>query len=319
MINISDNLKEKLKQMPMKPGIYKMIDSKGNIIYVGKSKCLNKRVRTYFADTPKWEKVTKMAHLIDDIEYIVTDTHLEARLLECNLIKQIKPIFNSQMKHDRGYVYLKIESFNRYRALSVVDSREGNSYGPFRRKSYLNEIINSFKNLYPIIKTDESYSFEYHLFPVCMSTDEFNKNRSSLEEILTEATKADLFIKELTDKMKKEASVNNFEMALMYKDIIENINYLKISINKYRELSKSHVLLTIPYEGGFKLFYIAGGKIIKKGKYEKITQSIIDLFLRADLTSPDISFDMDEKSFLDFKDIIYSEIVSLPESIVKIL
>ncbi len=319
MINISDNLKEKLKQIPMKPGIYKMIDSKGNVIYVGKSKCLNKRVRTYFADNPKWEKVTKMAHLIDDIEYIVTDTHLEARLLECSLIKQIKPIFNSQMKHDKGYVYLKIENYNRYRALSVVDSKEVNSYGPFRRKSYLNEIINSFKNLYPIIRTDESYSFEYRLFPVSMNTDEFNKNRSSLEEILSESTKADLFIKELAEKMKKEALVNSFEMALMYKDIIENINYLKISINKYKELANSNVLLTIPYEGGFKLFYIVGGKIIKIGKYKKITQSIIDLFLRADLTSPDISFDMDEKSFLDFKDIIYSEIVSLPESIVKIL
>lgn len=318
MIGISDKLKDKLRKIPMKPGVYKMIDSKGNVIYVGKSKCLNKRVRTYFANNPKWEKVTKMVHLINDIEYIVTDTHLEARLLECNLIKQIKPIFNSQMKHDRGYVYLKIENYNKYRTLSVVDSREEKSYGPFRRKFYLNEIVNSLKNLYPIIRTNESYSFEYHLFPASMNIDEFNENKNSLEEILSESAKAVLFINELIDKMKKEASSNNFEMASVYKTIIDNITYLKTSINKYKELADSNVLLTIPAESGFKLFNIAGGKIIKKEKYEKITPSSIDFFLKDALTCVE-SFDLDEKSLLDFKDIIYSEIVSLPENMVKVL
>ena len=152
MINISDKIKKKLDMLPMEPGIYKMIDAKGNVIYIGKSKMLNKRVKTYFANNPNWDKINRMVRLIDDIDFIVTDTHLEARILECSLIKELKPIFNSQMKHDRGYVYLKIENYNKNRALSVVESREESCFGPFRKKFHLNENYQQFKNIYPIIK-----------------------------------------------------------------------------------------------------------------------------------------------------------------------
>lgn len=317
MINISDKLKNKLNTAPKKPGIYKMLDSKGNVIYVGKSKMLNKRIKTYFANNPKWEKVIKMVPLIDDIEYIVTDTHLEARLLECSLIKSIKPIFNSQMKHDRGYVYLKLENYNRYRALSVIDSREEFSYGPFRRKFHLNETINIFKNLYPIRKTDNSYEFEYHLFPVTLNKDMFNENRNSLKEILSDYSKANLFINELENKMRREASLNNFEMASLYKDIINNVNFIIYSINKYNELVRHNILLTIPIEEGYKLFYISKGKIKKKEIYEKMTQTDIEVFSETALTSTEDNYDLDEKSLMDFKDIVYSEIISLPESMVK--
>ena len=75
-----------------------MLDFKGNIIYIGKSKCLKKRVHSYFVKSPVWEKAKKMAPLIYDINYIVTDTHLEAMLLECEMIKTIKPYFNAAMK-----------------------------------------------------------------------------------------------------------------------------------------------------------------------------------------------------------------------------
>jgi excinuclease ABC subunit C len=317
VINISDKLKNKLNTAPKKPGIYKMLDSKGNVIYVGKSKMLNKRIKTYFANNPKWEKVIKMVPLIDDIEYIVTDTHLEARLLECSLIKSIKPIFNSQMKHDRGYVYLKLENYNRYRALSVIDSREEFSYGPFRRKFHLNETINIFKNLYPIKKTDNSYEFEYHLFPVTLNKDMFNENRNSLKEILSDYSKANLFINELENKMRREASLNNFEMASLYKDIINNVNFIIYSINKYNELVRHNILLTIPIEEGYKLFYISKGKIKKKEIYKKMTQTDIEVFSETALTSTEDNYDLDEKSLMDFKDIVYSEIISLPESMVK--
>lgn len=317
MINISDKLKNKLNTAPKKPGIYKMLDSKGNVIYVGKSKMLNKRIKTYFANNPKWEKVSKMVPLIDDIEYIVTDTHLEARLLECSLIKSIKPIFNSQMKHDRGYVYLKLENYNRYRALSVIDSREEFSYGPFRRKFHLNETINIFKNLYPIKKASNSYEFEYHLFPVTLNKDMFNENRNSLKEVLSDYSKANLFINELENKMRREASLNNFEMASLYKDIINNVNYIINSINKYNELARHNILLTIPIEEGYKLFYISKGKIKKKEIYEKMTQTDIEVFSETALTSTEDNYDLDEKSLMDFKDIVYSEIISLPESMVK--
>jgi excinuclease ABC subunit C len=278
---------------------------------------LNKRVKTYFANNPKWEKVNKMVHSIDDIEFIVTDTHLEARLLECSLIKTIKPVFNSQMKHDSGYVYLKLENYNKYKALSIVESREENSFGPFRRKFHLTETINALKNLYPIVNSGKSYIFDYHLFPVTLNKNTFNENRISLNEILSEKSKASVFIKELENKMKNEASLNNFEMASLYKDILANINYIIYSINKYNELVKRNIILTIPIEEGYKLFYISKGTIIKKEKQKELCN--IDIFSEVVLTSNVDSNDLDEKSLIDFKDIIYSEIISLPESMVKYL
>lgn len=319
MVNISDKIKYKLKHAPMCPGVYKMLDSRGNVIYIGKSKLLNKRIKTYFIDNPKWDKVNKMLPFIDDIEFIVTDTHLEARLLECSMIKSIRPIFNSQMKHDRGYAYLKLEDYNRYRALSVSDSREENTYGPFRRRSYLSEIISAFKNLYPIKKEGNSCLFEYHLFPVTMNEHEFNENRIVLKEILSDINRSDLFVKALEYKMKKESSLNNFEMALLYRNMMEYTNYLSSSVNKYNELINNRLLLSIPVHEGYKLFYIYGGKIINKKIYKELSPLSYDAFCEAAISAADVTPDIDEKSMIDFRDIIYSEILSLPEDMVKII
>ncbi len=319
MVNISDKIKYKLKHAPMCPGVYKMLDSRGNVIYISKSKLLNKRIKTYFIDNPKWDKVNKMLPFIDDIEFIVTDTHLEARLLECSMIKSIRPIFNSQMKHDRGYAYLKLEDYNRYRALSVSDSREENTYGPFRRRSYLSEIISAFKNLYPIKKEGNSCLFEYHLFPVTMNEHEFNENRIVLKEILSDINRSDLFVKALEYKMKKESSLNNFEMALLYRNMMEYANYLSSSVNKYNELINNRLLLSIPVHEGYKLFYIYGGKIINKKIYKELSPLSYDTFCEAAISAADVTPDVDEKSMIDFRDIIYSEILSLNEDMVKII
>lgn len=317
LINISDKLRNKLNMLPMNPGIYKMIDSKGNIIYVGKSKMLRRRVKTYFSSNSKWDKVNRMVSLIDDIDFIVTDTHLEARILECSLIKTIKPIFNSQMKHDRGYVYLKVENYNKYRALSVVEIREENTFGPFRRRFQLNETIKALKNLYPIKRTDKSYAFDYHLFPVTLNEDEFNENRSSLYEILTVKQKSSMFIKELTNKMKIEASLNNFEIASIYKEIIDSTNYIIKSINKNNELLNSNLIVSIPLVEGYKLFYISNGIILKKEIYNNPLPNDIESFKEMALLYLDEEFmKMDEKSLVDFKDIVCSEIIFSSEIIV---
>lgn len=304
--------------IPKKPGIYKMIDAKGNVIYIGKSKMLNKRVKTYFTQNPNWDKINRMVHLIDDIEFIVTDTHLEARVLECRLIKTLKPIFNSQMKHDRGYVYLKLENYNKNSALSVIEFREENSFGPFRRRAHLNETVNSLKNLYPIIKKGESYSFDFHLFPVTLNEFEFSENRNSLYEILTDSSRAGIFIKELENKMKSEASLNDFEKASLYKDILNNASYLINSINKYNELLNSNVILSIPVDDGCKLFYISRGLILKKEVFKAPNQKDIEIFSEAALTSTnDYFINMDEKTLMDYKDIICSEVISLSDTMVK--
>lgn len=139
--------KTKILSLPESPGIYKMLDKEKNIIYIGKSISLKKRVRTYFSEKPKWEKVKKLAPLIDDIEYIVTDTHLEARLLECEMIKRVKPIFNSQFKNDKGYVYLNIKDYNIYNPISIVYDYEEKSMVHLEESFRVLMVLEALKSL----------------------------------------------------------------------------------------------------------------------------------------------------------------------------
>lgn len=204
-MNFSVKLKQKLNIIPQLPGIYKMLDSRGNIIYIGKSKCLRKRVRSYFTGNHKSSKIEKLVSFIDDIDYIVTDTHLEAKLLECRLIKEVKPIFNSQMKNDGRYVYLKIvEKYNPYKALTVQAQRSEYFYGPFRQKYVIYDMIDAMMNIFPITKKNGQYLFDYNPIPLTMDQNSFDENRRILTELFSNAECMDSFIKILEDKMKVE-------------------------------------------------------------------------------------------------------------------
>ena len=329
---ITDRISEKLKSIPELPGIYKFYNADGMIIYIGKSKCLKKRVKSYFAKTPKWEKVKKLVCFIHDIEYIVTDTHLEARLLECELIKTVKPHFNSQMKNDQRYVYLKVADYSplpyRDNPLRVTSEREEETFGPFRSRYTLIDIIDSFRNLYPIIKTVEDYSFDYHLLPVSLNKASFTDNRNSLMDMFTDVNKLDLFSYKLEEKMKEAASLYKYETASFYRDILSGFQYIKHGINAYQNLISRDILLRIPYPEGLKLFYVSGGLICLKEKYSAPTKKDINKFIRKGQASalpgktesgsvPGI--ELTDKMRIDFRDVLYSEIMALPEEMVEIL
>lgn len=318
--NVSDKLKDKLNSIPSLPGIYKMLDGNGNIIYIGKSICLRNRVRSYFTKNHKWKKIERMVSFIKDIEYIVTDTHLEARLLECKLIKTIKPIYNSQFKNDEKYAYLKLEDYNIHNPISVVHKREKNTYGPFRRKFALLEMVKAFKNLYPIIKVNGGYDFEYKLFPVVMDKNTFLKNQIVLHEIFSDDRKLMLLIDKIEEKMKEAASLLQFETASTYRDIIFSLNYLKGGIYGYKNMLSKNILLNIPIPNGYKLFFVYKGEVLLKESYSYIDESIVDEFVnKGKNLIPTLNYSINEKISMDFRDILYSEIKSLPEKMVTIL
>lgn len=318
MINTTDKIREKLNSIPNLPGIYKFLDCYGKVIYIGKSKTLNKRVKSYFVDNPKWDKVNRIAPCIDDLEFIVTDTHLEARLLECELIKLIKPIFNSQMKHDEKYAYIKIEEHNRYNPISVVYNREENCYGPFRRKYSLYKIVESLKNLYPIIKSNDSYEYDYNLFPQSMNDATYEINKVVLMEIFSSDTHMETFIDGIEVKMREAASKYKFETASMYRDIIFNLNYLKTGISGYRNMFLKNIVLRIPIEKGIKLIFITYGQIAHKKTYKRLSNRSYDLFIDNCLKLY-IPTSNDEKRSIDYRDILYSEILSLPSNMVSFI
>lgn len=319
MIATRDKLKEKLDNLPMLPGVYRFFDSYGRVIYIGKSKTLQKRVKSYFVDNPKWDKVNRIRPCISDLDFIVTDTHLEARLLECQLIKTIKPIFNSQMKNDENYAYIKIEDHNKYKPVSIVYKREENSFGPFRRKYTLYKVTESLRNLYPINKTKNRYDFVYHLMPKDMDHTTYEKNKEILLEIFSCDKSMETFISALESKMKEAASTYKFETASMYRDIILNLNYLKAGISGYKYIFSKKIVLRIPCKSGTKLFFVSQGNIIKKKTYKRLSNKSYHLFIDkcSALASP--SPFSDEKTSIDYRDILYSEILALPKSMVTYL
>jgi len=320
MSKIPENLIEKLNTIPSLPGIYKMKDSNERIIYVGKSICLKNRVRSYFVVNHKQTKIEKMVSLISDIEYIVTDTHLEALLLECELIKGLKPMFNTQLKNDEKYAYIKVEDYNIHNPLSVVNKREENTYGPFRRKFSLMEMISSLKNLYPIIRNDIGYDFEYNLFPLSMGKDIYEENKILLQEIFSDDKNLMKLIEKLEEKMIEAASSYRFETASTYRDMIYSMNYLKSGIYGYKNMFSKNILLKIPIPNGYKLFFVSKGQILLKESYLFLTEIDIENFINKGknliLTDPLIK---NEKVSMDFRDILYSEIKSLPSEMVIIL
>lgn len=320
MMDKTEKLKDKLDTIPNLPGIYKMLDKSGRIIYIGKSISLRSRVRSYFTQRHEWSKIEKMLALIDDIEYEVTDTHLEARLLECSLIKRIQPIFNSQFKNDRKYVYLRVEDYNIHSALTINHDGDEDSFGPFRSMSILLELIDALKNLYPIRRLDGGYEFSYKVMPTRMDEEEFIDNRTSLLEILTDYNKLGLFMEALEKLMAEAAGQYKYETATYYRNLISYLKYVEGSIYNHRELYNKELVLKLETEYGYKLFLVYKGQIINIKSLNKLDNEPLEEFIeKSRRKSPLNMVDKDEKKNLDFINIIYSEIKSLPEENVIIL
>jgi len=320
-MDLSTKLRQKLSCIPQLPGIYKMLDAHRNIIYIGKSKCLKKRVKTYFTGNHKTSKIEKLVSFIDDIEYIVTDTHLEAKLLECKLIKEIKPIFNTQMKNDGRYVYLKVvEKYNQYKALSVEFQRSKHCYGPFRHKTVIYGVVDALMNIFPITKNNDQYLFDYKPIPLTMDPVSFNENKRILLELFSDIKRMNSFIKILEDKMNKAAISYKYETAAKYRDIIQGLSYISYRINDYANFLSQDYLLKIPTNNGIKLFLISGGYILSKKVIKNPTRADLDTFINMSYsTKPFYLANANEKSAIDYHDIIYSEIKSLPEDSYEII
>ena len=318
-INITRDI---LKQIPRLPGIYKMLDSRGNIIYIGKSKCLQKRVQSYFVSNPKWEKVNRMVAMIKEIEYIVTDTHLEARLLECKLIKEHKPRFNAQMKNDQRYFFIRVEAYNRYsNPLSIVEERTEDCFGPFRSQYTFSEFLDRLKNIYPISHNNNRYEFEYHMFPINMTEDVFESNRDVLLALFRCEDNIQLLLNALELKIEEAANAYRYEMAAVYRDMMRCFRMIKNGLNGYKSLSDRDILLTIPIVQGYKLFFVSGCRVIHSMIISETTREVKERFIQDCISRQSVDRDTldNEKVWIDYRDILYSEIFDLPEEMVEFL
>ena len=140
------DIQEHLKQLPAEPGVYLMKDKFDNIIYVGKAKILKNRVKSYFQNSKNHsEKVRVMVKNISEFEYIVTDSEMEALILECNLIKKYSPKYNILLKDDKFYPFIKITIKDDYPRVFVTRNfaKDGSKYfGPYTNGAAVYETIN---------------------------------------------------------------------------------------------------------------------------------------------------------------------------------
>ncbi|NDB32229.1 MAG: excinuclease ABC subunit UvrC [Nitrososphaeria archaeon] len=226
--------------IPTHPGIYLMKDSDSKIIYIGKAKNLKNRVRSYFARNQNY-KTQKLVEKIADIEFVLTDNESEAFLLESNMIKQYRPIFNIELKDQQRYTYLRITNEKYPRLLVARRTRsgkflgDGKVYGPFTSGSSKLLSIGSLRKSFKIriCKTlPKKACLEYHLgnceapCEFAQAKTDYQKHVLDLESIL-KGKNLDMFTKNLELEMKQASDSLQFERAREIKDTLQRLGSLK--------------------------------------------------------------------------------------------
>jgi excinuclease ABC subunit C len=233
------------KQIPPDPGVYLMKDKESKIIYIGKAKNLNKRVSSYFLKqyTNNW-KTSQLVTKIADIEVIVTDNEIEAFLLECNLIKRYRPVFNIELKDQQSYTYLKITQELFPRLLVARRNRngefygpKGKVYGPFVRGSSKFLTIGFLRKLFKIRicnKLPKKPCLEYFIKNCdapCINNvtrNEYMRNVFMLQEILKGKSSIENFIDNMEDEMRRASEIQQYEKAKEIRDTLHRLNNLRI-------------------------------------------------------------------------------------------
>lgn len=305
---MNERIREKLLQIPEAPGVYQMLDRDRNIIYIGKSKCLKKRVHSYFVPSPKWEKVKKMVPFISDIEWKVTDTHLEAMLLECKLIKEKKPYFNALMKNDGRYFYLSLGQNVRVPSISITYSRQEVSYGPFRRRGPMEVLIQTMKNFYPLCISEGNFDLTYHIFPVSMNRQEYEENYKVLYNMFTQPELLKAFQSSVEGQMTELAGQQKFELAIRYRSLIESLEYVQKKLNYANMWLSKEILYTVQMGIKFKYFYIKNGLIVYSRIYAGKTADRKQKFIKAAKGKESKDCNITDKSKLDYLDILIAEL-----------
>lgn len=275
-----------LKMLPEKPGVYIMKNSIGTVIYVGKAKILKNRVKQYFQSSKNHpEKVRQMVKNISEFEYIVTDSEMEALILECNLIKKYKPKYNILLKDDKGYPFIKItlnEDFPRV-IIARNKVKDGAKYfGPYPEYSVVKEIILLIKKIFPLrtckkIIKSEDVKLKAHIKPclnyhigICkapcagyISKDQYGKIVDNIIELLLGKDKT---LKNQLQKEMMEASKNlQFEKAASLRDKLEAVNKVcenqKIIFGNFENEDYINLYMD-ETDTCIQVFFLRNGKII---------------------------------------------------------
>ena len=290
------DIQEQLKKLPAEPGVYLMKDQFNNIIYVGKAISLKNRVRQYFQSSKNHSsKVKSMVKNIKSFEYIITDSELEALILECNLIKQYRPKYNVLLRDDKTYPYIKVttnEDYPRVLKVRKVLKDKSKYFGPYTNLTAVNDTLEIIRNTYPIrtcnididkaIKNNMRPCLNMHIKKCVgpctgnISKEEYN---DMIEDIIMFLSgKEEKLIEILKEKMSKCAMEFNFEEAAIYRDKIRSLEEMmqkqKIDATS-SDLNQDVIAMARAHdEACVQVFFVRNGKIV--GREHFILVGVMD-------------------------------------------
>ena len=275
------DVKEELKKLPNKPGVYIMHDADDTILYVGKAKNLHNRVRSYFKEKiGRGPQIDKMVSLIVRFEYIVTDSELEALVLENNLIKEYSPKYNTLLKDDKTYPYIKVtlgEEYPRVLMVRQMKKDKAKYFGPFTNGG-VRESIDLINKLYQLrtcsrnLPKDcgkERPCLNFHIGQCCapcqgmISQEEYAKKIENVIDFLN--GKQQNVIKELKEKMQQASENMDFEEAIRCRDLLESIKKVSETQKMSDNVGEDKDIIALAIDGSdtvVQVFFLRNGKLI---------------------------------------------------------
>ena len=326
------DIEEELKKLPAKPGVYLMHDERDEIIYVGKAISLKNRVRQYFqASRNKGAKIEQMVTHIRRFEYIVTDSELEALVLECNLIKEHRPKYNTMLMDDKGYPFIKVttsEAYPRIMLARTMQKDKAKYFGPYTSATAVKETIDLIRKLYCIRSCNrnlpkdmgkERPCLNYHIKQCkapCQGYISETEYRKSIDEAIRflnghyEGILGDL------EKKMLEASENmEFEKAIEYRELLNSVKQIAQKQKITDSSGEDRDILAVAKDAEdavVQVFFIRGGRLIGRDHFflrnasedskSKILESFIKQFYAGTPFIPSelmLQEDIEERAILE--------------------
>lgn len=272
---MNQQIKNKLALLPDQPGCYLMKDRQGTVIYVGKAKVLKNRVRSYFTGSHDG-KTLRLVNEIEDFEYIVTSSNIEALILELNLIKQYDPKYNIMLKDDKTYPFIKLTAEKHPRLLITrkVKKDKGKYFGPYPNVTAATETKKLLDRIYPLRKCDtlpNRVCLYYHLgqcLAPCVKEVEQAQYTQIVDEINRFLNGGHVEIKKaLTESMHAAAEELDFERA---KELRDQIAHIDVTMEKQKMMTNDFTdrdIFGFAYDKGWmcvQVFFVRQGKLIER-------------------------------------------------------
>jgi len=286
-------IEEELKKLPAKPGVYIMHGEKDEIIYVGKAISLKNRVRQYFQSSRnKGAKIERMVMHITRFEYIITDSELEALVLECNLIKEHRPKYNTMLKDDKSYPFIKVtvnEPYPRVLFARRMKKDKARYFGPYTSGGAVKDVIELVRKLYQVRSCNRNLPRDtgkdrpclYYHMKQCkapcqgyISQEEYRKNINKVIKFLNGDFQDT--ISELMEKMQKTSEEMRYEDAMEYRDLIRSIEKIgeRQKITGYGQEDRDIIAVAMDesedlrdQDAVVQVFFIRDGKLIGRDHF----------------------------------------------------